>query len=73
MVPVVTITVTHALHNHVGVIAVILVHLAHVANLNVIAILVEDVVDASMIYFDSNDILNRLVINLLVIFEIELL
>ena len=66
--PVVSITVTHALHNKRSVVAVILVHAAHVSNLNVIAILVEDVVDASMVPIDSNDILNRLVTNLLVYF-----
>ena len=64
----VSITVTHALHNKRCVVAVILVHAAHVSNLNVIAILVEDVMDASMVLIDSNDILNQLVTNLLVYF-----
>ena len=73
VVPMDVATATHALHN-VDVVVVILVHAPAVANHNVIAANpVEDVVDVDAVDLDYNDILNRLVTNLLAYYYIELL
>ena len=73
------ILVNHASGSNLAVIATLAViaNLAVIATLaeifHVIAILVVDLVDAEMVPVDHKDILNRLVTNLVVSFEIELL